>query len=135
MSKLGCSLKEAFGESWDAGPKYYQTSPHRFRTAPDPYSTNTTKSFFTQGSVNNEEEYLEEDAHSNLVKQKVDAYLSSKNLGGKAKDINKTSQKEKFMDYFLEIFTDSLASDRIDCLIKFALISILVINIFDLVNE
>ena len=134
MSKLGCSLKEAFGESWNAGPKYYQTSPERFRVM-DPYSTNAKPQI--SNFVNSEECGKE---NFDLFQMKLNDFLSKENI---TKLWKEKEDKEKFknispnniLDSLFNLFNDTLASERIDCLVRFALVSILVINLLDFISE
>lgn len=134
MSKLGCSLKEAFGESWNAGPKYYQTSPERFRVM-DPYSTNAKPQI--SNFVNSDEGGKE---NFDLFQMKLNDFLSKENI---TKLWKEKEDKEKFknispnniLDSLFNLFNDTLASERIDCLVRFALVSILVINLLDFISE
>ena len=137
MSKLGCSLKEAFGESWDAGRKYYQAPPERFRVE-DPYSTNARSqiSNFVNGDNYNKENF-------DLFQMKLNDFLSRENITRLWKEKEEKENKEKFknippnniLDSLLNLFNDTLASERIDCLVRFALVSILVINLLDFISE
>ena len=137
MSKLGCSLKEAFGESWNAGPKYYQTSPERFRVM-DPYSTNAKPQI--SNFVNSDECGKE---NFDLFQMKLNDFLSRENITKLWKEKEEKEDKETFknistnniLDSLLNLFNDALASERIDCLVRFALVSILIINLLDFISE
>ena len=125
MSKLGCSLKEAFGDSWTAGPKYYQTLPQNFRVS-DPYSTNIFKTpelnspneieAFSQKSEEDEERIK-------LLEAKVEEMTK--------KTISTNHEKEAFT-----LFLDNARTgDRLDNVVRFALVSILISNFIDLVSS
>tara|TARA_B100000902_G_scaffold395360_1_gene453768 strand:- start:1059 stop:1436 length:378 start_codon:yes stop_codon:yes gene_type:complete len=122
MSKLGCSLKEAFGDSWTAGPKYYQTLPQNFRTT-DPYSTNifkgseqdTAPEEFTQKSTEDEERI--------------------KLLEAKVEEMSKPVMPVKNVEPFTQFLDNARTGERLDNVVRFALVSILVSNFIDLMSS
>tara|TARA_X000001036_G_scaffold354289_2_gene335834 strand:- start:1099 stop:1455 length:357 start_codon:yes stop_codon:yes gene_type:complete len=114
MSKLGCSLNEAYGETWNAGPTYYQTTPENFRVQMDPYSSNV----FTNKTENFVQDVHEEDSSNERIRM----------LEAKVESMNSQQKKENFS-------VPNLGDDtveRIDNVVRFALISILISNFFDL---
>ena len=119
MAKLGCSLKEAFGESWNAGPRYYQAPPERFRVM-DPYSTNTGSLMNSGGRQDNFEQ---------IQAQRI------KTL--EAKVANLTAPLPRNDENFTnlnDIMQAPGLSNRIDNVVRFSLVSILFANLMDLLN-
>ena len=121
MSKLGCSLSEAFGESWSAGPKYYQTQPERFRVI-DPYSTNvfTSEPQEIQNKETFAQDLQERENRIKMLEAKVDRLTTT---------TNKTEQ------FTIPLPNLSECSERIDNVVRFALVSILVSNFIDLMSS
>ena len=74
---------------------------------------------------------------------KLNDFLSRENITRLWKEKEEKENKEKFknippnniLDSLLNLFNDTLASERIDCLVRFALVSILVINLLDFISE
>ena len=123
MSKLGCSLKEAFGESWSSGPQYFQAPPERFRVM-DPYSTNTKpqKETFSQA---------QERAENTRIRA----------LEAKVAELTQNSFSKGNTEHF-ELFgalSDAMCrpdvSERMECLVRFALVAILIANLLDLLSN
>ena len=122
MAKLGCSLKDAFGESWNAGPTYYQAQPERFRVM-DPYSSNVfssspqeiqeNKESFKQ---NFENETREKDNRIKALEDKVERMTASR-------------------ENFSIPLPGPIPTERIDNVVRFALVSILVSNFIDLMTS
>ena len=118
MSKLGCSLNEAFGESWTAGPKYYQTSPERFRIEADPYSSNV----FTGNKEQFVQDSNEEDSSAERIKM----------LEAKVESMSSQRKNEVVQEKFINFNEDTV--ERIDNVVRFALIAILISNFLDLLS-
>ena len=124
MSKLGCSLNEAFGESWKAGPQYYQTSPERFRVNVDPYSNNVFDNFANEDFIQERGEIEKDDERIRLLEAKVESMTKAANV----------IQREKPVDTLSSFSIDSSTAERIDNVVRFALISILIANFLDLLS-
>ena len=122
--QLGCSLKEAFGETWASGPQYFQAPPERFRVM-DPYSTNAKpqhKETFDQP------QQKFENAKIMALEAKV-AELSRQGISK-----GNTEHFELFGALSNAMCTPEV-SDRLDNLVRFALVAILVANLLDLLSN
>ena len=135
MSKLGCSLKEAYGESWKAGPKYYQAPPSAFQTV-DPYGPNPRSEQFTndtndqKNSFQIQEKMQELENLVNKIKQNT-ARINT----NEARTTHFTNESHN--DIATELYNtlcSPVMKDRIDCLIKFVLCSLLVANMLELLS-
>ena len=101
----------------------------------DPYSTNAKPQI--SNFVNSDEGGKE---NFDLFQMKLNDFLSKENI---TKLWKEKEDKEKFknispnniLDSLFNLFNDTLASERIDCLVRFALVSILVINLLDFISE
>tara|TARA_B100001996_G_scaffold335367_1_gene286047 strand:+ start:6911 stop:7348 length:438 start_codon:yes stop_codon:yes gene_type:complete len=128
MSKLGCSLKDAYGESWSAGPKYYQAQPSAFQTI-DPYGPNPRAENFTNKKSENLQEKIKD--LEALVKN-----LTHKRQHTRAEhteDFTNEPRKDIIQELYV-MMCSPLMKDRIDCLIKFVLCSLLVSNVLELLS-
>jgi len=124
MSKLGCSLKEAFGESWAAGPKYYQTLPQNFRTS-DPYSTNIFKG--SEEDVPREPEEFTQKSTEDDERIKL--------LEAKVEEMSKPVMPVNNVEPFTQFLDNARTGERLDNVVRFALVSILVSNFIDLMSS
>tara|TARA_B100001094_G_C17487323_1_gene464766 strand:+ start:51 stop:413 length:363 start_codon:yes stop_codon:yes gene_type:complete len=120
MPAVGCSLKEAFGEDWSAGPQYYQSQPQRFMVS-DPYSTNVF------GTPNNAEQTSEVETFDQASLQKETRITQ---LEAKVEKMSKAKTSDTFTLFLKDIHTN----DRLDNVVRFALVSILISNFIDLIN-
>ena len=135
MSKLGCSLKEAYGESWTAGPKYYQAPPSAFQTI-DPYGPNPRTEQFTNNA--------NDQNNSSQIQQKMDELeelvnkIKQNTAHAKSHNRQVTNfTNESHNDIASELYNmlcSPVMKDRIDCLIKFVLCSLLVANMLELLS-
>uniref|UniRef100_A0A6C0FC85 Uncharacterized protein n=1 Tax=viral metagenome TaxID=1070528 RepID=A0A6C0FC85_9ZZZZ len=135
MSKLGCSLKEAYGTSWTAGPKYYQAPPSAFQTI-DPYGPNPRSEQFTNNTNNQ--------INPPQIQQKMEELEELLNKIRKNTALTKEHNNqvtnftnESHNDIASELYNmlcSPVMKDRIDCLIKFVLCSLLVANMLELLS-
>tara|TARA_X000001036_G_scaffold436690_1_gene480357 strand:+ start:294 stop:707 length:414 start_codon:yes stop_codon:yes gene_type:complete len=127
-SAFGCSLEEAFGESWNAGPTYYQTSPERFRVA-DPYSSNVfaTKETFQETFQENASENF---SQNNFSQNRFDR------LEAKVAELSSTSSRSrpiKNETFFMNgVLNEPGVIEKIDNVVKFALTAILASNFIEM---
>lgn len=121
MAKLGCSLKDAFGESWTAGPTYYQAQPERFRVM-DPYSSNVFSS--TPQEIEEKESF----------KQNFENETQEKDNRIKALE-DKVERMTESRENFSIPLPGPISTERIDNVVRFALVSILVSNFIDLMSS
>tara|TARA_B100001094_G_C18152241_1_gene784322 strand:- start:948 stop:1388 length:441 start_codon:yes stop_codon:yes gene_type:complete len=129
MSKLGCSLKEAYGESWSAGPKYYQAQPSAFQTI-DPYGPNPRAENFTNNkkTENLQEKIKDLEALVNRITHKRQDTRAEH-----AEGFTNEPRKDIIQELYV-MACSPLMKDRIDCLIKFVLCSLLVSNVLELLS-
>ena len=123
MSKLGCSLKEAYGDSWSSGPKFYKAQPSVFQSI-DPYGPNSKTEKFTH----------KEETDSEMRIQKLEEIIKSLQSPSKAVS---TFKNESVGDILTEVFNmlcSPLMKDRIDCIIRFVLCSLLISNVMELLS-
>ena len=132
MSKLGCSLKEAFGESWSAGPKYFQAKPSAFQTI-DPYGPNPRSESFENSTP---KEYKDRILKLEEMIQELNKIKSndfSLTLPQPQKQTREQFKDDNFANIMLNMCS-SLTKDRIDCVVKFVLCSLLISNVIELLS-
>ncbi|MBP02863.1 MAG: hypothetical protein CMM25_08650 [Rhodospirillaceae bacterium] len=121
--QLGCSLKEAFGESWNSGPQYFQAPPERFRVM-DPYSTNTKP----QKETFNQPQPRADFARIKALEAKVEELTQQTISKGNTENF-------ALFGTLSDAMCDPDVSERMDNLVRFALIAILAANVLDLLSN